>query len=89
MTPDEGREFEINQIERLLNNMDSARSSMNKVKAAEELFAFLLTTRYVLQSDKFRSAIINKIEDFQTVTHISPRLQNLLMATRQYITNFE
>lgn len=89
MTPDQEREYETVQIRSLTNEWLSARGRVNQIKAAENFYSFILTTNYLLQNDRFRNQIKAKIAEFEAEPHISPRLTNLLMATKQYITNFE
>ena len=72
-----------------MNEWLSARNRAIQIKAAENFYSFVLTTKYLLQNERFRNQMKTKIAELEVMPYISPRLQNLLIATKDYITTFE
>lgn len=88
MTPEQEQQYEIERIRFLINSMEDARGTVNKVKKAEDLYEFLLTTHYVLNHQRFRNTLIERINYFEAQPYISPRLYNLLQAAKEHVATF-
>jgi hypothetical protein len=88
MTPEQELQYERERIMSLMQAITNAHGSINKAKKAEDLFEFLLTTRYILNNERLRDTLIERIQNFEMQPHISPRLYNLLQAAKEHIATF-
>jgi hypothetical protein len=88
MSPEEDSQYEVQRLGFLLGAMEDARGTANKVKKAEDLFEFLLTTQHILNNQRLREVLLGRIHYFEMEPQISPRLYNLLQAAKEHITTF-
>lgn len=88
MSPEEESQYEVQRINFLVKSFEDAHGTVNRVKKAEDLYEFLLTTRYVLNHKPFRDTLIERINHFESLPSISPRLYNLLQAAKEHVATF-
>lgn len=88
MSPEEDSQYEVQRLGFLLGAMEDARGTANKVKKAEDLFEFLLTTQHILNNQRLCEVLLGRINIFEQEPRISPRLYNLLQAAKEHIATF-
>lgn len=80
---------EADRIKPMLNEIETTKRKIDKIKAIEKLFEYILKTKYILYDKGFRDAVRGRIRAIEVVPKISPRLHNLFIAVEEYITTFE